>query len=120
MGMKISKFIVPPAIALGLVAIGVSSYPSDRHQDVLLQASHALNEIARRATPAVVSITSIKPHDLRATDSLGFSGDNSDQTVMGIGSGVIVRSDGLVLTNNHVVEDAESVTVTLDEKHKAI
>jgi serine protease Do len=34
----------------------------------------------------------------------------------GLGSGVIVSPDGYILTNNHVVEDAEKVTVELNDR----
>jgi serine protease Do len=34
----------------------------------------------------------------------------------GSGSGFIVRNDGLILTNNHVVEDAKEITVTLSDQ----
>jgi serine protease Do len=39
----------------------------------------------------------------------------------GVGSGVIISNDGYILTNNHVVEGAKEVTVTLADKkeHKA-
>jgi serine protease Do len=33
------------------------------------------------------------------------------------GSGVILRSDGYILTNRHVVEDAQRVEVTLQDRH---
>ncbi|GIU81550.1 MAG: DegQ family serine endoprotease [Acidobacteria bacterium] len=34
----------------------------------------------------------------------------------GVGSGVIVSSDGYILTNNHVIEGAEKITVELNDK----
>jgi serine protease Do len=39
--------------------------------------------------------------------------------MLGIGSGIIIRKDGMILTNNHVIEGADKITVMFDEKHKA-
>src|SRR5262249_40626737 len=36
----------------------------------------------------------------------------------GSGSGFIIRQDGVILTNNHVVEDAKEITVTLADKQE--
>lgn len=37
---------------------------------------------------------------------------------MGIGSGVIITSDGYIITNNHVVAKSDKVMVTLNDKRK--
>ena len=47
-----------------------------------------------------------------------FYGDrySKPREVSGYGSGVIISGDGYIITNNHVIEDAESVEVTLNDK----
>jgi len=40
---------------------------------------------------------------------------NPQSVVMGEGSGFFISSDGFIVTNNHVVDHAKSVTVTMDD-----
>lgn len=47
-----------------------------------------------------------------------FYGDrfsNKPREVAGFGSGVIISSDGYIITNNHVIEDAENIEVKLND-----
>jgi|WetSurSiteA1Bulk_404760.scaffolds.fasta_scaffold00458_3 serine protease Do len=50
-----------------------------------------------------------------------FYGDRyqgEEEPVMGIGSGVIITADGYIVTNNHVIENSDKVTVTLNDKRE--
>ena len=41
--------------------------------------------------------------------------DESQQVQQGLGSGVIISSDGYIVTNNHVIEGADRIEVTLND-----
>jgi serine protease DegQ len=88
-------------------------------------APGSLSAAAKKASPAVVSINTSKAaqRNPRSNDPWFrfFFGDQGDeQPQVGLGSGVIVSSDGYILTNNHVVEGADEIEVTLnDSRHVA-
>ena len=77
---------------------------------------------ARQASPAVVSINTSKAvRHPRSNDPWFqfFFGDQGTQAQTGLGSGVIISPDGYILTNNHVVESADEIEVTLTDSRRA-
>jgi serine protease Do len=84
--------------------------------------------VAERVMPAIVTITSSRTVR-NASTPMPFSndpfmrrffgnpfqdGEPRDEEVRGLGSGVIVSRDGYILTNNHVVNEADKVQVRFD------
>ena len=50
----------------------------------------------------------------------GQGSQGSEPQQAGLGSGVIVSTDGIILTNNHVVEGADEIEVILNDSRRAI
>jgi Do/DeqQ family serine protease len=84
----------------------------------------SLSPAARRAAPAVVSIATTQAATKNPQSSdpwfRFFHGDRDDDSPQaGLGSGVIVSPEGYILTNNHVVEGADEIEVTLSDSRRA-
>jgi serine protease DegQ len=79
----------------------------------------SLSGAARKASPAVVSINTSKiSRQPRSSDpwyQFFFGDQGATQQQSGLGSGVIVSTAGYILTNNHVVESADEIEVTLND-----
>ena len=74
---------------------------------IVTTEEQAIENAVKVASPAVVqiNITSV------SQNPFGFSSGTQE----GLGSGFIITSDGYVLTNNHVVENATKITVVLKD-----
>src|SRR5947208_3026798 len=125
--MKIQKFNLLLIIACVMFAAtaGTAKEPS-ANLELARQLNQAFVEVAEKVSPAVVVITVIQKPSAVASE------DDEDSTLDSLppglrryfrrqlelpaqGSGVIIRDDGYILTNGHVVEDAEKIEVRLHD-----
>ncbi|MFQ5640785.1 MAG: Do family serine endopeptidase [bacterium] len=96
----------------------------------LENTSRAFVAIAKKVTPTIVSITSEKVIKVRDPFSNLFNDDffrrffrgqgrrNGEQEYrqQGLGSGVIVSPEGYIITNYHVIKDADEIEVVWNDK----
>ena len=74
----------------------------------LEKVSKAFQLVAHKVRPSVVSINAIKE----------ISGNRRGSQLTGFGSGVIMSSQGYIITNAHVLEDASSCQVQLHDRSR--
>ncbi|MEE8271529.1 MAG: trypsin-like peptidase domain-containing protein, partial [Alphaproteobacteria bacterium] len=127
--MASNRFIVA-LIAVLAVVLGppaaAQTVPDSRQQITLSFAP-----LVRQAAPAVVNIYATRMVRQRAISPLfddpffqRFFGEDfplgrpRESTQIALGSGVIVASDGLIVTNHHVIENADEITVVLSDRRE--
>lgn len=122
--------------ANSLVAATETVRPSaSTDSPVKLTAPTTFAPVVQKVTPSVVNIFSSRKvkTDTRSIERLNedpifrrffgdqFGGQNltpSERQERSLGSGVIISSDGYIVTNNHVVEGASDVKVSLNDKRE--
>jgi len=102
--------------------------------DFLTRTGEALADIAEAVKPAIVNVSATRTEKVTDTQMnplfndpffRRFFGDRfthpdipRERKAYSLGSGVIVSSDGYILTNTHVVKDADKIKVLLSDKRE--
>ena len=102
-----------------------AAHAAPRAADLHSSRRTAIVAAAERVSPAVVSVSITGTRVVRGNPLGNFFNDpffnqmmpqyEYHEQVSGLGSGFIVDASGLLLTNEHVVRDADSVRVTLPD-----
>ena len=102
---------------------GVLPHPAFALAKTGTDASVSIADIAERVTPSVVNISServVKSAQMPIPFPFFFGPPEGgrERKQEGSGSGVIVAAEGIVLTNNHVVEEATQIKVTTSDSRE--
>jgi serine protease DegQ len=103
----------------------LQSFENNFNNSFRISSISSYSVAAEKAMPSVVNIftskkKAINPHQQFLDDPVfkRFFGDqmeDASQHDNSLGSGVIVNSDGLILTNQHVIEAADEIEVALED-----
>ncbi|MGB7824422.1 MAG: Do family serine endopeptidase [Candidatus Sulfotelmatobacter sp.] len=123
---------IKPAYARGPVASPTATPLDDNSVGALLSLDQAMETLAARVTPAVVNVAVTShaksemadgqmpqlPEGVPPMFGPFFNRPMKPQSQIehGIGSGVLISPDGYIVTNNHVIDGAVDIRVTLKDR----
>lgn len=108
-------------VALSYIAETPVQHVSYTHDETGREVPLDFTAIAEKATPAVVFIKSTQERSTRQQNEIPeelrqfFGQRGPSGPSVSSGSGVIISEGGYIVTNNHVVADADAVEVTLND-----
>ena len=89
-----------------------SSVGAARRTPVVVVAHNVLPSVVNIQTEATMRRREIDPY----FDPFGIFGGGGNQSYTSLGSGFVWSSDGIIVTNNHVVEGASRITVIFSDR----
>jgi serine protease Do len=128
-----ASFLIYNSFVPVRAAVSSNTAPLDDSKvGALLSLDQAMESVAARVTPAIVNVAVTStakarpaaegmPDDMQRFFGQQFGGHGQrlqpePRVERGIGSGVIVSPDGYIVTNNHVVDGATDIKVTLTDR----
>jgi len=108
--------------------VGVAQMPSvipSNYETYNIEAAEKTDftAIAEKSIHAVVHVKSLSTTSAKSNSLMEFfygQSGGTERQVVGSGSGVIISSDGYIITNNHVIKGARKLEVTLNNKESYI